>query len=459
MGDAMGQPEFGEKEIKQAVRARYAAAIERPGSSCCGPAPSQPMEVANSCCGPSLTEGMKGSLVKMAGYAEEELGRLPADAVQNSFGCGNPLAFAGVEPGQVVLDIGSGAGIDCLIAAEKVGPAGRVIGLDMTPEMIERGRGNAQQAGVSNVEYRLGEAEKMPVEDASVDWVISNCVINLSPDKPAVFREIARVLKPGGRISISDIVAEDLPAPIRESCDAWTGCLAGAISEAEYVRGLETAGLRGVRASSRVVYDVSQLQGLFGDSTCAPIGKMRKEAADLVQAVAGKIWSARFEGVKPYPPSVASEVTIEKPQEGDLPAIEALLQDETLPTDVEPYLDEFLVARHRGKVAGCIGMEVHGSDALFRSLVVAPAYRGLGLARRLYAALVEGAKSRGVERAYLLTMTIVRLAEAWGFRRVNRENVPAAIQETSEFQGACCATAVPMWQDLRLPTARTSCCG
>ncbi|HSD50113.1 MAG TPA: arsenite methyltransferase, partial [Candidatus Methylomirabilis sp.] len=281
--------EVNEKDVKDAVRRRYAQAIETPSSSCCGPAPAQPVQIGSSCCGPAVTDTMKGSLVKTAGYAEEELGRLPADAVQNSFGCGNPLAFAGVQPGQVVLDIGSGAGIDCLIAAEKVGPTGRVIGLDMTPEMIERARKNVREAGVGNVEFRLGDAEKMPVDDASVDWVISNCVINLSPDKPAVFREIARILKPGGRISISDIVAEDLPGSIRESRDAWTGCLAGAISEAEYVRGLEAAGLRGVRASSQLVYEASQLQGLFGDSACGLTPGSCGDIGTLAQSTAGKI--------------------------------------------------------------------------------------------------------------------------------------------------------------------------
>lgn len=447
----MGEKEIGKEDIKGAVRQRYARAIERPSTSCCGPAPSQPVKVGSSCCGPAVTETMKGSLVKTAGYEEEELGRLPADAVQNSFGCGNPLAFVGVTPGQVVLDIGSGAGIDCLIAAEKVGSTGRVIGLDMTPEMIERGRQNTREAAVPNVEFRLGDAEKMPVADASVDWVISNCVINLSPDKPAVFREIARVLKPGGRISISDIVAEELPAAIRDSRDAWTGCLAGAISEAAYVQGLEAVGLRGVRATSRLVYDAGQLQGLFGDSACGMTPGACGDGATLAREATGKIWSARFEGIRPYPASVASEVVIESANTDDLPSIQDLLNDEVLPADAEPHLGDFLDARHQGRVVGCIGMEIRGSDALFRSLVVAPAYRGLGLARRLYEALVEHARVRGVERAYLLTTTIESLAEAWGFRRIDRAQVPEAIQETSEFRGSSCASAVAMWQDLRLP--------
>src|SRR5512136_1728441 len=233
----MSAKEFSHTEIKEAVKSRYAKAIQG-SSSCCGPSANPGGGTSSSCCGPTTIE-QKGGMVKIAGYDKGELSRLPADAVQNSFGCGNPLAFAGVRPGQTVLDIGSGAGIDCFIAAEKVGPAGKVIGLDMTPEMIERARKNAKEAGGTNVEFRFGEAEKMPVQDTSVDWVISNCVINLSPDKPAVFREIGRILRPGGRISISDIVAQDLPVAVRQSRDAWTGCLAGAISEAAYVQGLE----------------------------------------------------------------------------------------------------------------------------------------------------------------------------------------------------------------------------
>ncbi len=455
----MSEQEIGKGNIKEAVRQRYARAIQKPSTSCCGPAPSQPVQAKSSCCGPAATETMKGSLVKSAGYGEEELGRLPADAVQNSFGCGNPLAFAGVTPGQVVLDIGSGAGIDCLIAAERVGPTGLVIGLDMTPEMLERGRQNARGAGAANVEFRLGEAEKMPVADASVDWVISNCVINLSPDKPAVFREIARVLKPGGRISISDIVAEDLPAAIRESRDAWTGCLAGAISEAAYMQGLEAAGLRGVRATSRLVYDAGQLQGLFGDSACGITPGACGDGAALAREATGKIWSARFEGVKPYPASTAEEVVIESAKPDDLPSIRALLNDETLPADAEPHLGDFLVARHQGRVVGCVGMEIRESDALFRSLVVTPAYRGLGLGRRVYETLAAHARTRGIERAYLLTTSIESLAEAWGFRRIDRAEVPERIRATSEFRGSSCASAVAMWQDLRIPDRTASCCG
>jgi SAM-dependent methyltransferase len=392
---------------------------------------------------------MKGTMAKVAGYGDAELEALPADALQNSFGCGNPLAFAGVQAGQTVLDIGSGAGIDCLIAAAKVGPSGKVIGLDMTPEMIERARRNAKEAGAHQVTFRLGEAEQMPVEDTSVDWLISNCVINLSPDKPAVFREIARVLRPGGRISISDIVADDLPEAVRGSRDAWTGCLAGAISEAAYVQGLEEAGLREVRVTSRIFYDAGQLQGLFASSCCGIDSAAGHDASSLAQVAAGKIWSARFEGVKPYPVPVLADVIIEPAARGDLAGVQSLLADSGLPTDVEGYLETFLVARHDGRLVGCVGMEVRGVDALFRSLAVEAAYRGVGLGRRLYDALVVWAIGQGVERAYLLTTTIAPLAEAWGFRRLDRGEVPAAIRQTHQFDGACCASAVAMRQDLK----------
>lgn len=426
------------KKIKEAVRERYSRAIQQPGTGCCGP--------------PS-TEVMKGTLVQIAGYRDEDLAALPADAVENAFGCGNPVAFAEVREGDVVVDIGSGAGIDCLFAARKVGPSGKVIGLDMTAEMVERARANARAAGAANVEFRLGDAERMPVADSSADWVISNCVINLSPDKPAVFREIARVLKPGGRISISDIVAVDLPAAVRASRDAWVTCLAGAIGEADYVRGLEAAGLTDVRVTERITYDGTRLEGLFGSSACCGAGTGL--SPEDLRAAAGKVWSARFAGTKPHPPSVMPEVLIEPAREDDVAAIESLLERAALPTDVGPHWRNFLVARHRRAVVGCIGMEVLGPDALFRSLAVAPAHRGLGTARRLHQALVERAAARGVRRAFALTTTIGPLLRAWGFRELDRAHVPAAVRETSEFRGSCCAGAGAMWREIGPAPAAT----
>lgn len=264
-------------DIRKTVSETYARAVTSSGGSCCGGGNAQ-----------------KGVLAKLAGYDSRELSLLPGDAVVNSFGCGNPLAFSEVRTGEVVLDLGSGAGIDLLIAAKKVGPTGRVIGIDMTDEMIDRARANITAAGLANVEVRKGYIEELPVESSSVDWVISNCVINLSPDKPRVFREIARVLKPGGRMRVSDVVAQELPAAIRANPSLYSSCIAGAISEADYLAGLRSAGLIDVEVRERVVYEAAQLRALVGSE----LG-VDDETAKLAESAVGKVWSAIVVARKP----------------------------------------------------------------------------------------------------------------------------------------------------------------
>ena len=240
----------------------------------------------------------------MAGYSEDELRALPVDAASNAFGCGNPVAMVEIGEGETVLDLGSGAGIDLLLAARKVGTNGRVIGVDMTDEMIARAERNIEEAGLSDrVEVRKGLIEALPVDDSSVDWVISNCVINLSPEKHKVFAEIARVLKPGGQMLVSDIVAQDLPDWVLQSADLYNSCVSGAISEGDYKAGLEAAGLADVDVRARLVYDASQLKSFVaedlatlasGSSCCAgsaPSLAMIEQGIGLVE---GKIWSAKF---------------------------------------------------------------------------------------------------------------------------------------------------------------------
>ncbi len=181
------------------------------------------------------------------GYSPEELAALPAEA-NMGLSCGNPTAFASLRPGEVVVDLGCGGGLDVLLAAGKVGPTGRVIGIDMTPEMLARARANAAKQRATNVEFHQATIDQLPLADASVDCVISNCVINLAPDKPAVFREIARVLKPGGRVAVSDIALKrELPPEIGSNLLAYIGCVAGAISFADYERGLRSAGFGSVQ--------------------------------------------------------------------------------------------------------------------------------------------------------------------------------------------------------------------
>jgi SAM-dependent methyltransferase len=213
--------------------ARAALAVLEPGG-CCGPGSSTASSPGDPVFGPAL-------------YDPSELAPLPADAVAASLGCGNPTAVAELRPGEVVLDLGSGGGIDVLLSARRVGPSGIAYGLDMTDEMLELARRNASAAGASNAQFLKGEIEAIPLPDASVDVVISNCVINLSTDKPRVFAEIARVLRPGGRMSVSDVVADDALSPAdRAARGDFAGCIAGALSFSEYGAGLAAAGLAGI---------------------------------------------------------------------------------------------------------------------------------------------------------------------------------------------------------------------
>jgi arsenite methyltransferase len=237
---------------REAVRGSYGALAESKGS-CCGPDTSAPA-AQSSCCSSSnamefVDSGAPEIVLYDTGYTREQLAAIPAEAVNLSLGCGNPAAMASLRPGEVVLDIGSGAGIDAFFAAKRVGQQGSVIGLDMTPAMIERARKSAAAAGMDNVEFRLGQAEAMPVEDGTVDVILSNCVINLAEDKGRVFEEAYRVLKDGGRLSISDMVtAGPLPMDLRSDADMWAGCVNGALPEQEYLDLVKQAGFTEVVA-------------------------------------------------------------------------------------------------------------------------------------------------------------------------------------------------------------------
>ncbi len=250
----------------------------------------------------------KGAVAELAGYTPEELAGLPTDAVENSFGCGNPVHMSDLQPGDVVLDLGCGAGIDLLLAAERVGPTGRVIGVDMSEAMLAKAAENARLAGAANVEVRRGIIEELPVEDGSVDWVISNCVINLSPEKPRVFREIARVLKPGGRMLVSDIVARDLPTELLAVPGLRASCVAGAIDEESYIAGLNEAGLVDVEVRARLVYDAEQIAVAAVEAVgveavsgcgCVPADARAAITREVARRLQGSIWSGKFYGRKP----------------------------------------------------------------------------------------------------------------------------------------------------------------
>ena len=226
-------------DVRSHVRERYGKIAEdfspASGASCCGPSDS-----GVDCCGPEGT--IQLDQIAMI-YDTPDVGELPEEVTGLSLGCGDPVTLASLQPGQTVLDLGSGGGIDCFLAAKYVGEKGRVIGVDMTAAMIEKARANKTKLGTENVDFRLGEIEHLPVSDGTVDVVISNCVINLSPDKPQVFREAFRVLQPGGRLAVSDIVTDGpLPEEIKNSLSAWVGCVSGAMEVEDYLAAIESAG-------------------------------------------------------------------------------------------------------------------------------------------------------------------------------------------------------------------------
>ncbi|MFC1904477.1 arsenite methyltransferase [Chloroflexota bacterium] len=273
-----------EAEIKKVVRERYAQ-IAMTESSCCAP--------SNSCCGGT---DLAQTVSKSIGYTADDLEAVPEGA-NLGLGCGNPVALASLKEGETVLDLGSGGGFDCFLAAERVGSQGRVIGVDMTPEMLEKARENARKGNYGNVEFRLGEIENLPVADNSVDAIISNCVINLAPDKSRVFAEAFRVLKPGGRLMVSDIVLlKELPDFIKISIEAYTGCLAGAMRRDAYLNAISTTGFQKVGIVDETQYS---LKYLSEDPTAKSIIDNLGIPLEEVEDVASSVVSIKVCGFKP----------------------------------------------------------------------------------------------------------------------------------------------------------------
>ncbi len=261
-------------DVRQEVQAHYGQHAE--GGCGCS---SEPQADQGSCC--SSPEQNANALV--IGYSAEELAQVPPEAANLSLGCGNPVAMASLRPGQVVLDIGSGGGIDAFYAARRVGPTGRVIGLDMTPEMIERARQSAAKAGLSQVEFRLGNAEAMPIEDGTVDVILSNCVINLCEDKGQVFEEAYRVLKDGGRLSISDVVTDQaLPMSLRGDARRWGDCVHGALPEREYLDLIAQAGFTDIKATPTGVGGEIEGVRAYSLSVSAHKGKATDDVPEVI---------------------------------------------------------------------------------------------------------------------------------------------------------------------------------
>jgi len=272
------------EETRKVVREGYAK-IVKPDSSCCAS--------IKSCCG---STDLAQDISRSIGYTEEELKAVPEGA-NLGLGCGNPVALASLKEGEIILDLGSGSRFDCFLAANRVGDKGRVIGVDMTPEMVDKARKNARKVDSPNVEFRLGEIENLLVADSSVDVVISNCVINLSPEKRRVFAEAIRVLKPGGRLMVSDIVLlKELPDVLKNSIEAYVGCLSGALLKDEYIRTINAAGFNDVRIIDETSFP---MEFITNDPTAKEVIQNSKIQPENVREVASSIMSIKVFGIKP----------------------------------------------------------------------------------------------------------------------------------------------------------------
>ena len=272
-----------EDETRKIVRENYAK-IAKQKSSCCAP--------VTSCCGGT---DRAQEISKKMGYTEEELGTVPEGA-NLGLGCGNPVALASLQEGETVLDLGAGAGFDCFLAAQRVGKSGKVIGVDMTPEMLEKARENAAKGGYQNVEFRLGEIENLPIADNNVDLIISNCVINLSPQKERVFAEAYRVLKPGGRLMVSDIVlVGDLPESIQKSVAAYISCLAGAARKETYLDSIKNAGFLDVKVIDETTFGIDFVSS---DPTAKQILEEEKVSKEDLAKVGKTVRSIKVSATK-----------------------------------------------------------------------------------------------------------------------------------------------------------------
>jgi arsenite methyltransferase len=272
-------------EVKSTVRNKYAE-VARQAQSCCGP---------KQACGCN-TDTAARDLSKSVGYTDEDIDAVPEGA-NLGLGCGNPVALASLKEGETVLDLGSGAGFDCFLAARKVGKSGKVIGVDMTPEMLDKARGNTRKSGFSNVEFRLGEIENLPVADNSVNAIISNCVINLAPDKKRVFKEAFRVLKPGGRVMVSDIVlTQPLPEIVKNSVEAYVGCIAGASLESDYLAAIKEAGFQDIKIVEETVFPI---ESVVSEPEAVEIMKELNLTPAKMREMARTVKSIKVHAVKP----------------------------------------------------------------------------------------------------------------------------------------------------------------
>ncbi|AIF53456.1 arsenite methyltransferase [Pelosinus sp. UFO1] len=401
------------QDIRENVRKKYAQAITN----------------KLNCCGASTSENpVTGRL-----YEKNDVEGLSEDIVKASFGCGNPTALAELYPGEVVLDLGSGAGLDVLLSARRVGPYGKAYGLDMTDEMLAVAKKNQASSNILNAEFLKGHIEGIPLGDNTIDVIISNCVINLSADKDRVLQEGYRVLKPGGRFAISDIVVtRQLPVSVQKSITAWAGCIAGALLEQEYQEKLTAAGFTNIEIVRTRTYDFSDEHGA---SFLPEFSQVEREE------LKGALVSAFIRAKKPVKVfNEGSDYSIRIAKDTDLSAIHKLLLENGLTSSgVEENLANFLVAVQE-RVIGVIGLEFAGTQVMLRSMAVLQEFRKRKIATALVEHSLSIARQAGIQEIYLLTQTAEKFAARWGFYKIERSEISADLMQSSALD-SCCPTS------------------
>lgn len=413
------------EDIREQVRKKYALAFTSK-TGCCS---------TEGCCGGNTdaTNAITENLYKVA-----EIEGLPQNLLVTSLGCGNPTALGNLYSGETVLDLGSGAGLDVLLSARRVGPHGKAYGLDMTEEMLAEANANKERSGIVNADFLKGTIENIPLPDNSVDVVISNCVINLSIDKEQVFREIFRVLRPGGRVAVSDIVlTKPLPEEVRASLLAWAGCVGGSLTDEEYRSKLIGAGFENIGLEITRTYDMTSPAALKWLPDSSP---------SVLEKIDGSIVSAFVRAKKPsallFP---GADFIIRAAVSDDYPFIHALLSANGLPPDgVAQENGYFFVAVQSDRLVGVIGYEQYGKQALLRSLAVDNTHRKAGIAEALVNRLLNEIRQEGSREVYLLTETAERYFHRRGFEIIPREEFPANILDSSALGQACPTTSICM---------------
>lgn len=432
-----------DESLKNLVREKYTEVANQ----------SKDQNVASCCgCGPTCSTDedfigiMAEDYTKLSGYVSEaDLG----------LGCGLPTQFAQIKEGDTVIDLGSGAGNDAFVARAATGITGKVIGVDFTEAMIAKARTNTEKLGFNNVEFRYGDIEAMPVSDNVADVVVSNCVLNLVPNKANVFKEIYRVLKPNGRFSISDIVlVGQLPDGLQQAAEMYAGCVSGAIQKLDYLELIKQTGFANItlQKDREIVLPDSILAEYISSD----------EIEDYRKSGLG-IYSITVYADKPAEASVgskstdASEIEIRIAKLVDFEAVMGLLKSVGLPTeDLNPALPDFLLAFADDKLVGSAGIEANGSYGLLRSVAVDAAFRNYKIARRLVNDLTKQVRLQGVKELYLITTTADDYFEKQGYERVSRENVPAEIAQSQQFSNVCPSSAVVMKKGIEKPKIKLS---